>query len=145
MKKSAPQGPKAHILIIDDDEFISGLYATILTHDGYAVSFARSGKEGLSAAVANKPDLILLDILMPETDGFETLAKLKAGAKTKPIPVVMLTGLSSPQDVQRGMEGGAAAYLAKTKVAPVDVLTKIEVLLHGPGKTPILGGRASKQ
>ena len=77
------------VLIVDDDAFLSGIYATKLGLEGFTVISARDGEEGLKTAVKELPDLILLDVLMPKLDGFEVLKRLKEDPSTKDIPVIM--------------------------------------------------------
>ncbi len=129
MKEIPIQPQKANILVVDDDVFISGLYGEMLTRAGYSVTYARNGREGLKEAGTLKYDLVLLDVVMPEMDGFETLSQLKSSAKTQAVPVIMLTGMSQPADVEKGLADGAAAYLAKTKVIPSDAIATIEQVL----------------
>lgn len=124
---------KKNILIIDDDEFISGLYGTLLERAGYRISYARNGLAGLKDAAKSKPNLILLDVMMPVMSGFDTLVRLKSSEKTKSIPVIMLTGLSNATDAQRGLNEGAAAYLTKTMTMPAEAFEKIEAVLKGVG------------
>lgn len=130
---AAPKAAPAHkILIIDDDAFISGMYATRLTNDGYVVVTAIDGIAGLQAAAKEKPDVILCDILMPKLDGFETLKKLKEDPVLKSIPVMMLTSMGQKEDVARGLEMGAADYLVKTNTLPIDASDRIKKLLKKP-------------
>src|SRR3972149_4735189 len=81
---------KIKVLLIEDEKEVAELYKLKLTLDGYAVITAEGGQEGLDKANAIKPELIFLDIKMPEMDGFEVLKKLRATSKTKDIPVVIL-------------------------------------------------------
>lgn len=130
--KAAPVASAHKILIIDDDAFISGMYATRLTNDGYVVVTALDGVAGIQAAAKEKPDVILCDVLMPKLDGFETLKKLKEDPALKSIPVMMLTSMGQKEDVARGLEMGAADYLVKTNTLPIDASDKIKKLLKKP-------------
>lgn len=113
------------ILMIDDDEFIAGLYAHTLTSEGFEVVLAPDGLAGLRLAKELRPDVILLDVVMPELTGFEVLARLKDSAITKDIPVIMLTSLSQDFDLQRGMQTGAFGYLVKTRTIPEETLAEV--------------------
>src|SRR5688572_33132735 len=97
---------KVKVLIVDDDAFLSGIYATKLELEGFQVVSARDGEEGLKAAMREKPDLILLDVLMPKLDGFEVLKRLKAEAEFKATPVIMLTNLGQKEDIEKGLADG---------------------------------------
>lgn len=117
------------VLIVDDDAFLSGIYATKLEMDGFAVLSARDGEEGLKAAAKERPDLILLDVLMPKLDGFEVLKRLKENPETKGIPVIMLTNLGQKEDIEKGMSEGAADYLIKAHFVPAEAVAKIKAIL----------------
>jgi len=123
---------KVKVLIVDDDAFLSGIYATKLELDGFAVVSARDGDEGLKAALKEIPDLILLDVLMPKLDGFEVLKRLKAEETTKHIPVIMLTNLGQKEDVEKGLQEGAADYLIKAHFVPAEAVAKIKKVLKMP-------------
>lgn len=125
-----PDQPKAKVLIIDDDAFLSGIYATKLELEGFAVATARDGEEGLKAAFKEKPDLILCDVLMPKLDGFEVLKRLKADPQTKDVPVIMLTNLGQKEDVEKGLEEGATDYLIKAHFVPAEAVAKIKKVLN---------------
>lgn len=118
-------GKGKKILIVDDDRFIAGIYGAKLESEGFAVVMATNGIDGIEAAKKERPDLILLDVLMPKMDGFEALDRLKKDAQTKRIPVMMLTSMGQKEDVDRGLAAGAADYLFKTKTLPTEALKKI--------------------
>jgi putative two-component system response regulator len=103
----------ARILVVDDDEHNVKLLATLLEADGYATLIARNGQDALVAASAEAPDLILLDVMMPDMDGFETVAHLKANPTTQAVPVIMLTSLDDRDSKQRALESGAEEFLTK--------------------------------
>jgi DNA-binding response OmpR family regulator len=125
--KQKPTGKK--ILLIEDDNFLSGMYVTKLTMEQFNVELAGDGKSGLSKAEEWLPDLILLDVLLPKLNGFEVLKELKSQAATKSIPVVLLTNLGQKSDVVTGLELGAADYLIKAHFMPSEVVAKIKHLL----------------
>lgn len=116
---------KKKILIVEDDNFLVGLYTTKFELEGFEVYTAEDGEKGYKTAKEKKPDIILLDILLPKLDGFEVLKKLKKGADTKSIPVILLTNLSQKNDVQKGLDLGAVDYLIKAHFMPSEVVLKV--------------------
>ena len=101
------------ILIVDDQENIRELLSRRLCPMGYSVQMAESGRRALESVAENPPDLILLDVMMPERDGFEVLSSLKTTPATQHIPVIMLSALDDEQGIARCIEMGAEDYLAK--------------------------------
>lgn len=104
------------ILVADDDLRNRKLLETLLTSDGYEVAAVNTGQAALTAATADKPDLILLDLMMPGMDGFEVLRRLRAGEESQDIPVVMVTALDDSGSRARMNAAGVAGLLIK----PVD-------------------------
>jgi DNA-binding response OmpR family regulator len=105
---------KKHILVVDDDPLISRMYEHKLTADGYDVDTAPDGKIALEKISSKKPDLILLDVMMPKLNGVETLKEIKADKKFSKIPVIFLTNLTdNAEDVKNAKELGALDYLVK--------------------------------
>lgn len=105
---------KKKILLIEDDKFLLKLYSDKLNREGFEVSMAITGEEGLSKVAAEKPDLVLLDIILPQKNGFDILSEIKLNPVTKNIPVIILTNLGQDSDIKTGFELGAADYLVKT-------------------------------
>ena len=122
--------PRPKVLVIDDDSFITGIYTLTLTNEGFDVVLAKNGLEGIALAKKIMPHIILLDLVMPGIDGFETLERIKREEKLKPIPVVILSGLSQPEDIDRALHLGAVSYLRKTQTLPGDCLAKIREILR---------------
>lgn len=121
---------KSRILLVDDDPMIIRMYQRKLEHDGFDLTIAFNGEEGLEAVKKSKPELILLDIMMPKLNGIETLKALKSNAKTKNIPVIILTNLGDrPEDVEKAKALGAADYLVKANVELADLVIKIKKLI----------------
>lgn len=120
---------KPRILLIEDDAFLVGMYVTKLDFAHYEPLVANAGEIGLMIAKQQRPDLILLDILLPKMNGFRVLEELKRDPATKDIPVVMLTNLGQEQDMARGLRLGAADYLVKVDYEPTEVIEKIRRLL----------------
>jgi DNA-binding response OmpR family regulator len=121
---------KAKILLVEDDFFLGDIYQTKLAVEHFDVSVAQDGVEGVRKAVAEQPDLILLDIMLPKMDGLEVLKKLKEDEKTKHIPVILLSNLGQDFVVKGGIEMGAVDYLLKSDLTPREVIQKIKLHLH---------------
>lgn len=101
------------IMVIDDNEHNLGVIANILSDTGYKIILATSGQEAFESLQIYIPDLILLDIMMPEMDGYEVCQRLKEGDKTKEIPVIFLTAKTEIEDLAKGFNLGAVDYLTK--------------------------------
>lgn len=117
---------KISILLVEDDSFLAEMYATKFTVEGFKVALATDGDKGVKLAKKEKPDIILLDILLPKMDGFQVLEKLKADESLKDVPVILLTNLSQKEDVDRGLKLGAVDYLIKAHFMPSEVTAKIK-------------------
>lgn len=104
---------KNRILVVEDEESLLKLESILLSSKGYNVTGVMDGRSALEEIAANKPDLVVLDIMLPEMDGFEVCRRIKADPETRHIPVVMLTAKKNTQDVEHGMQVGADAYLTK--------------------------------
>ena len=104
---------KKKILLIDDEERLLEVMKANLEIEGYDVITAISGGTGLASAMVDQPDIIILDIMMPEIDGWEISRRLRSEPRTKYIPIIMLTALDEPHHVVKGFESGADDYLAK--------------------------------
>lgn len=118
----------ARVLIADDDPFLRELLTYKLSAAGYCVSSARDGGEALEQCHYPLPDLIVLDAMMPVTDGFEVLRRLKADPLTASVPVIMLTALRREEDVVGALKLGAADYLVKPFI-PDELVARIGRLL----------------
>ena len=104
------------ILIIEDDKFLNKLYSDKLKREGFNVLVAISGDEGLAKVFSEKPDLVILDIVLPEKNGFDILSEIKLRPETKDIPVLILTNLAQESDMQTGRKLGAVDYVIKTEL-----------------------------
>jgi len=117
------------ILVAEDDRFLMKIYSDTLAREGFEVIPAANGIEVLNKIKLSPPDLILLDLVMPIKDGFETLEELKLDAKTKSIPVVILTNLGQDEDIKRGKELGAIDYLVKSDLSIKEIIDKVKTYL----------------
>ncbi len=121
--------PQKRIVLVEDDQFISNMYVTKLQITGFDIKHAEDGDVGIELIRQEKPDLVLLDILMPRKSGFEVLEEMKADPTLKDIPVILLTNLSQKEDVDRGLQLGAKDYLIKAHFTPKEVVEKINKVL----------------
>lgn len=124
------ENKKTKILIIEDDSYISDMYRIKLENSGYEVIITGDGIEGFKALEKQKPNVILLDIVMPKMDGFNVLKMIKNDSNYKDIPVILLTNLGQEENVKRGFELGAASYIIKAHFTPSEVVEKIKGVLE---------------
>lgn len=107
---------KIKIVLAEDEEIISMAYQQGLGFLGYDVVVAQDGKEAVAAVTAEKPDILLLDIIMPTMNGFETLETIRGNSVYKDMPIIMLTNLSQPSDEVKARDLGATDYLIKSDI-----------------------------
>lgn len=117
------------ILIIEDDKFLRELITQKLIKEDYEVSEAVDGEEGIKKIKEEKPDLVLLDLILPGIDGFEVLARMKSESTLTTIPVIILSNLGQKEDVEKGMKMGAIDYLIKAHFTPGEIIEKIKAVL----------------
>ena len=115
----------AKILLVEDDTALSAVYRSRLEVEGFEVKEVYNGEDALSAALEFRPDLIVLDAMMPKINGFDVLDILRNTPETTNIRVVMLTALSQPKDKERAKDLGADDYLVKSQVVIGDVVERI--------------------
>jgi two-component system alkaline phosphatase synthesis response regulator PhoP len=113
------------ILLIDDDPAIIDIYSAVFKQAGYEYSMAINGQQGLDKSVSDKPDLILLDIMLPDISGMDVLTKIKSNPETASTPVWMLTNLGNAEIQTKAQGLGAEDFLAKAQNTPSQVLQKI--------------------
>jgi two-component system alkaline phosphatase synthesis response regulator PhoP len=126
---------KKKILAVDDEEDILELLRFNLTQEGFAVVCASSGEEALKSALSNRPDLILLDLLLPGMDGLEVTRRLKSDASTKEIPVIMVTAKGEEADIVTGLEVGAEDYITKPFSRKV-LIARVRAVLRRKASAP---------
>ena len=117
---------KKKILLVEDDTALAAVYKSRLELEGFEIREVNNGEEALSAAIDFKPDLILLDAMMPKISGFDVLDILRNTAATANIRVIMLTALSQPKDKERAESLGVDDYLVKSQVVIGDVVERIK-------------------
>jgi len=115
-----------NILIIEDDSFLRGLLNKKLSSSGFSISEATDGNEGVKKAREEKPDLILLDLILPTIDGFEVLSKIKQDPITSSTPIIVLSNLGQKEDIDRCLKLGAADYMIKAQFTPEEIITKVK-------------------
>ena len=127
----------AKILLVEDDSSLREIYSIRLTAEGYEVVSAGDGEAALAAAVREKPDLVLSDVMMPKISGFDMLDILRQTPETKDIKVIMMTALSSEDQRERGNALGADRYLVKSQVGIEDVVNAVHEVMGDNGAAPI--------
>ena len=126
--------PAANVLLVDDDPVILKLLQVNFEMEGFNVSTANDGVEGLEKARAERPDIVLLDIMMPRMDGLQVTKALKGDPETKDIPIILLSAKAQASDIQAGKDIGADDYLTKP-FDPLELLERVNELLEGGGRS----------
>ena len=117
------------ILVIEDDKFLRELISQKLIQEGYKIVEAMDGEKGLEAIKKEKPDLILLDLILPGIDGFEVLTRIKKDQPETKIPIIILSNLGQKDDIEKGLKMGAVDYLIKAHFTPAEIIEKIRAVL----------------
>lgn len=117
------------VLVIEDDKFLRELIVRKLMKEGYDADIAVDGEEGIKKIKEVKPDLILLDLILPGIDGFEVLARKRKDPEISEIPVIILSNLGQKDEIERGFNLGAIDYLIKAHFTPREIIDKITGLL----------------
>jgi len=117
------------ILFIEDEPTLQKTLGRALEQEGFEILSALDGEIGITKAKESKPDLILLDLILPKMDGFEVLKRLKENEETKDIPVIILTNLENPEDIEKVLSLGATTYLVKANYDLEEVIDKIKDML----------------
>jgi DNA-binding response OmpR family regulator len=116
------------ILLVDDSETILQMEQLILEKDAYELIVARDGEEGVAKAVKNRPDLILMDVVMPKMNGFEAVRKLRENQHTSTVPIVMVTSKAEAESMEAGYVSGCNDYIIKP-IDSLELLTKVKNLI----------------
>ncbi|MGC9031418.1 MAG: response regulator transcription factor [Minisyncoccia bacterium] len=117
------------ILVVEDDRFLRELIVRKLSEEGFDVITAVNGEEGLKTLKEKKPDLVLLDLILPGIDGFEVLKRLKEEDIVPSLPVIILSNLGQREDIEKGLNLGAKDYLIKAHFTPDEIIKKIKSLI----------------
>ena len=117
------------ILVVEDDKFLRELIIKKLLGEGYETVDAVDGEEGIKKIKEEKPDLVLLDLILPGIDGFGVLSQIKEDSTVSSTPVIILSNLGQKDDVERGLKLGAVDYLIKAHFTPGEIIEKIKNIL----------------
>ena len=117
------------ILVVEDDKFLRELMTQKLIREGFKISEAVDGEEGLKKIKEEKPGIVLLDLILPGIDGFEVLTKMKEDPEVSQTPVIILSNLGQREDVERGLKLGATDYLIKAHFTPGEIIEKIKNII----------------
>jgi len=120
-----------HILVVEDEEFLTTALKDSLESEGYAVDIAANGEEAMEQIRKQRPNIILLDVLMPKRDGFYVLEEIKNNPEWKLIPVIMLSNLSGDAEIKKALEMGASDYFVKSQHPIEEVIEKTKEYLEG--------------
>jgi len=117
------------ILLVEDDPFLIDIYTTKLKKVGFEVYVSRDGESALQLIEKERPDLVLLDIVLPHIDGWEILRKIKNNEKLKDIKIIILSNLGQKHEVEKGLKLGATKYLIKAHYTPTQIVEEIKNIL----------------
>jgi len=127
--------PGWKVLLVDDDPVILKLLRVNFEMEGYLVVSATDGQEALQAARAERPDVVLLDVMMPVMDGLDVSRALRAGEATRDLPIILLSAKAQASDLERGVEAGADDYITKP-FDPLELLERVGQVLHRVRNNP---------
>jgi len=117
------------ILIVEDDKFLRELMSQKLLKEGYDIRGAVDGEEGIKKIKEEKPDLILLDLILPGIDGFEVLTQMRGTPSMSSIPVIILSNIDQKEDMEKGLKLGAVDFLVKAYFTPGEIVDKIKSII----------------
>jgi DNA-binding response OmpR family regulator len=119
----------AKVLLVEDDPLLIDIYTTKLKQSGFEVVVVEKGEQAFQTVLEEMPDVVLLDIVLPHVDGWDILKSLKERAETKNIQVVILSNLGQKEEIEKGLELGAALYLIKAHYTPSEVVEEVNKLI----------------
>jgi len=119
-----------HILIVEDDTFMSGLLARKFSSENFKISAASNAQQAREILEKDKVGLIILDIVLPGTDGISFLKEIKGNSRFSSIPVVIASNLGQPEEIETGLKEGAADYIVKANTSPGDIVEKVKSILE---------------
>jgi DNA-binding response OmpR family regulator len=123
-----------HVVLIEDDPFLGNIASEKVRSAGYELTFFTTAEDALKELDGKKPDVILLDIVLPKMDGYEFLKLIKEKESLKSVPVVVLSNLGSQDEIEKGLSLGAISYLVKSNITPDDIVKKVEETMSKKGK-----------
>lgn len=122
------------ILLVEDDPFLADIYVTKLEKEGLKVQVVQDGQKVLSEIKESKPDLLLLDIVLPGMDGWEILQKIKECPELESLPIIIFSNLDQKLEVKKGLNLGAVKYLIKANYTPTEIMAEIKKILNNNHK-----------
>jgi len=123
------ESQKRKILVVEDDQFLSSIIEEHFKKVGYSVEIAKGGAEALKFIEKSIPDIMLLDILMPEVSGFDVLKKVRADARYKDMPIIVFSNLGQESEIEEGKRLGADDFLVKARFMISEVIQKVDALI----------------
>ncbi|MFH1457331.1 MAG: response regulator [Patescibacteria group bacterium] len=120
---------KIKILLVEDERSIADMYKMKFEREGFEVIYIDNGDGVLKTVLEKKPNIVLLDIILPKVDGFSVLKELKNNSKTKMTPIIMLTNLGQEEDINKAKKLGVDEYLVKANLTPTQVVEKVKEIL----------------
>jgi len=120
----------AKILVVEDDRFLRELISKKLRNEGFEVIEAIDGEEGFKKIKEEKPNVVLLDLILPSMDGFDVLEKVKKDKEIASIPIVILSNLGQREEIEKGLKLGATDYLIKAHFTPGEIVEKIKNIIR---------------
>ena len=117
------------ILLVEDDQFLIDIYTKKLKTSGFEVEVAETGTKAIAKAKEIKPDLIILDVVLPEMEGWEALRKIRGNEETKDTKVIFLSNLGQRGEVEKGLKLGALKYLIKSQYTPSEVVEEVKKII----------------
>ena len=117
------------ILLIEDDPFLVTLLKAKFSREGFEILYAKDGREAIDILRKTKPDLILLDIILPQKSGFEVLEEIRSDPQLRNVPVMIISNLGQSEDIAKGKEFGAIEYFVKAKISIDDLSSKVKEFL----------------
>jgi DNA-binding response OmpR family regulator len=120
------QASPTRVLVVEDDNFLRKILVMKFEAEGFQVESAADGEAGLHQVVANPPDLMLLDMILPNMNGFEVLAEMRTNKLTSKVPVIVLSNLGQEEDIKRATELGAVDFLVKSNLSIMEVVQKVK-------------------
>jgi len=117
------------VLVVEDDTLLKDMLGQQLTKEGWQVLHATEGEQAIALSVSEKPDVILLDLLLPGMSGFDVLSSIKEKEETKGIPVIILSNLGQQEDIDKGMKLGASDFMIKSNFTLDEVSSKIKEVI----------------
>ena len=117
------------VLVVEDDQFLSNAYKLKLSKSGFDVSVASDGEIGIKLMKEDKPDIVLLDLIMPNVDGFTCLESIKADDSLKDVPVIVASNLGQDEDVERAKSLGAVDFIIKSNISIEEIVEKVKAVV----------------